>query len=172
MPARCLVLASILLVIGLPAPAAAEPDELKALEDEIARDETALSTEGCAVACQAFSSMQRAADRLCALDPGARCAAARAKVKDAAGRVRASCPECGIGSVEPSPIASGRGSAERVEEDAPPNASPPPKGGGCAGCNVGDGERGTAGVIASVLAWALARWRRRRKSAPSVSARF
>src|SRR6188768_4029686 len=70
MTARCLVLASILLVIGLPAPAAAEPDELKALEDEIARSETALSTEGCAVACQAFGSMQRAADRLCALDPG------------------------------------------------------------------------------------------------------
>ena len=171
MTARCLVLASILLVIGLPAPAAAEPDELKALEDEIARDETALSTEGCAVACQAFSSMQRAADRLCALDPGARCAAARAKVKAAAGRVRASCPECGIGSGEPSPIAEAQGGSEH-KADAPPNASPPPKGGGCAGCNVGDGERGGAGALASALAWALARWRRRRKSAPSVSARF
>src|SRR5262245_17931566 len=110
MPARCLILASILLVIGLPASAAAaEPDELKALEDEIARNETALSTEGCAVACQAFNSMQRAADRLCALDPGPRCAAARAKVKDAAGRVRTSCPECGIGTGDPSPISEAKG---------------------------------------------------------------
>jgi hypothetical protein len=51
-------------------------------------------SSGCAVACPALASMERAADRICALDPGPRCAAARAKVRDAAQRVEQACGPC------------------------------------------------------------------------------
>ncbi len=67
--------------------------EITALEAQINRSLLQLST-GCAVACPALASMERAADRICALDPGPRCASARAKVRDAAQRVEQACGPC------------------------------------------------------------------------------
>jgi hypothetical protein len=177
MSARRLVLA-LVLVIGLPASAAAQgvsdpsrrPDagassevrperadsaEVTALEEQIARDDAMLSTDSCAVACQALASMQRSVDRLCALEPGPMCVKARAKVKDADGRVRASCPECGRAGGE-APLADAR------RPESAPTAAPPQRGRGCAGCTIGADERGSTGAIALALAWALARSIRRR----------
>jgi hypothetical protein len=178
MLARCLVLASIVLVIGLPASARAQgvsdpshhpdagassevrpdrgaSDEATALEEQIARDDAMLSTDNCAVACQALASMQRSVDRLCALEPGPMCDRARAKVRDAAGRVRAACPACGLAGGE-APLADAR----RMEPAAV--SAPPQSGRGCAGCTIGAEERGSVGAIALALALALARSIRRR----------
>src|SRR5262245_45302200 len=175
---RCLILASMVLVISLPASAAAQgagdpsrrpgagassdvrPDpadsnEVTALEEQIARDDAMVSTDNCAVACQALASMLRSVDRLCALEPGPRCAGARAKVRDAADRVRAACPECKLAGGE-APLVGAR------PPQAAPTAAPPQSGRGCAGCAVGDDERGGAGAIALALAWVLARSIRRR----------
>src|SRR5262245_56796244 len=171
MPTRCLVLASIVLVLSLPASAAAQgagdpsrhpdagassavrpdragSDEVTALEEQIARDDAMLSTESCAVACEALGSMLRSVDRLCTLDPGPRCIKAQAKVADAAGRVRASCPACKLAGSE-APLVGARTS------ESVPAPAPPPRGGGCAGCAVGDAERGGPGAIALAFAWAL-----------------
>ncbi|WP_170319919.1 hypothetical protein [Polyangium spumosum] len=50
----------------------------------------------CEGACRAYSSMQRAASRLCELagKEDARCAAAQGKVERATERLKASCPAC------------------------------------------------------------------------------
>ncbi len=56
--------------------------------------------------------MERTAERICALDPGPRCAEARAKVKDAARRVQLACGECGTPkSLEEKPRSSQKKSA-------------------------------------------------------------
>src|SRR5438067_9060264 len=63
-----------------------DPDELARY---VAKQGEALSTDDCTSACNALASMRRATDRLCALDPGARCREARRIVDDAARKVRA-----------------------------------------------------------------------------------
>jgi hypothetical protein len=145
----------------------ARPDEaLKALEVELAREAEALSVDNCAVACRALGAMQRVADRLCALDRGARCAAARARVREAEGRVRAACPDCGIASNAP-PARP----AEPPPADKPPPAPSPPeaaeavrsKRGGCAGCEVGGDAGGALAAGALAAALVIARWLRRKR---------
>ena len=175
MPARSLILGSFLLVIAMLRAAAADvpggdpttrqPDEVRALQDEIAQDDQKLSTGDCAVACQALGSMQHAADRLCELAPGPLCAEARSKVKNATDRVRASCPECGAAGNEVPPIAAGARDFEKPEVGQEVVAAAPRRG-GCAGCTVGGERGGAAGALALVLAWAIARWRRRGRRSP------
>jgi MYXO-CTERM domain-containing protein len=171
---RLLLAAAILSVLlGLPGAARADDGgvtpaaEIAALEAEIARSAAALATGTCAVACQALASMQRAVDRLCALDPGPRCTAAQAKTREAQRRVREACPECGTSGEAPPPV--------QAKTPAPQSAPPPPppapaeynvsRRGGCAGCVTG-GEDGVpgAGALAAVAALAVlaARSRRRR----------
>jgi len=134
-------------------------DEVTALERELAHEDEELSTTDCASACRALGSMQRAADRICALDPGPRCSGARAKVTGARERVRAACPACGIDADrEPPTTVTTTGStadAERV------------KGGGCAGCAMDGGAGAGAGAlgIAWLLAALLGRRRRTQKRA-------
>ena len=50
----------------------------------------------CAIACKAFGSMRRAADRLCELtgDDDSACSDARSRVARSGARVRRSCPSC------------------------------------------------------------------------------
>ena len=135
--------------------------EVATLQAEIAREYEALSTAGCDVACRALASMQRAAARLCALDPGPKCADARAKVRDAANRVHTSCPGCALAADDDRPPP-----ARSAREPAP--APPAPLGeaqrprGGCAGCAVGDGST-DVGAAALALAWALMVLARRRR---------
>jgi MYXO-CTERM domain-containing protein len=147
-----------------------------ALVVEIDHDYAVAQGGDCATACKALDSMRRAADRLCQLDPGDRCAKARQKVSDATARVTASCPSCaqptsnaaasGAGqssaappAVPPAPAeaAGPSKSAEAVEQESAPH-----KGGGCAGCTSapgGDGVATALGVGALVLLGA----RRRRR---------
>lgn len=72
-------------------PPTADIDTLvSGLDDALA----ALDTSDCAVACQALESMIRSAERICDIDPGEPCTAARAKVEAARQRVLAACPDC------------------------------------------------------------------------------
>src|SRR5438067_2567780 len=68
--------------------------EADALSAEIDRDAEGALSNDCALACNALDSMRRAADRLCGIDPGERCARAREKLRTTLERVFASCPEC------------------------------------------------------------------------------
>lgn len=61
-----------------------------------AADASELATDGCALACRALASMERATDHLCGLagDADERCTGARGRVERARERVAASCPTC------------------------------------------------------------------------------
>ena len=152
---------SILVLLSVSRPAAGA-DEHQQLMQEIQRDYDALGTNDCTVACKAFTSMRRATDRLCEIDPGSACAEAKNKLEDARRRVRASCPMCAVDE-EPKP-----------KTEAPPSPAPPPradavsasgppaesKRGGCAGCRIGGADPG--GEILFILVVAAAFLRRRR----------
>ncbi|MDB4933248.1 MAG: hypothetical protein JWP87_220 [Labilithrix sp.] len=146
-------------------------DDLTTLEKNLADEHAALSTSDCATACKALASIRRAADEICALDSGERCAAGRAKADDATRRVREACPECAIATAPPAPApprnerAATKGGAAVEHEAVQASASAPPaesKRGGCAGCT-------TSGTAPSDLAFgalalgALAFVMRRRK---------
>lgn len=60
-----------------------------------------LSTHACDEACRALASMRRAADRLCALEPGERCEQARTRCDAATRQVREACPECAVAAGPP-----------------------------------------------------------------------
>ena len=177
-PRHLVSLLAVAILLALPRVAAAadggapsRAEEIRALDAQIA---AALSTHGCAVACEALGSMTRAKGRLCALDPGPRCDEARARVRDAQRKVHEACPECAAtgGDVPPPEQA-----AKRAAPDSePPPAAPStpqtaevtvaaPRRGGCAGCVVG-GEGGVegAGALAALgVIAALARRARRRR---------
>jgi MYXO-CTERM domain-containing protein len=147
-------------------PSATEQAEIAQLEQEIARGAAALSGGGCAVACRALASMERATERLCTLDPGPRCAEARAKVREATRRVQAACADCRSGDDEIR-AAEKKPTAPASQAAPPPEPAPAPqtvsKRGGCAGCVVGgeDGAVGAGALAAIGLLIAIARRRRR-----------
>ena len=165
------------------APAAKE--DLTTLEKSLSEQHDALSTSDCATACRALASIRRAADKICALDPGDRCAAGRAKAEDATRRVRDACPECAIASARPEPApgkeerAMTKGGTGSKAAESPPAPSPdmatvqagPPsesKRGGCAGCTTTSAAPGDlAGGVLAGLALAFAVARRRRRVRPS-----
>jgi MYXO-CTERM domain-containing protein len=176
--ARLLSPLSIALALGVPRTAWAEDQqaEIAALEAQIAREAAALSTESCEIACRALGSMERARGRLCALDPGPKCADARDRVKKAVDRVRAACPDCGL-SLEEAPPAVGAKKSAPPPEPAPAAPPPPPpapapeaasvrRSGGCAGCTVADDDRGGLGAGALAVVGALVSLARRRRRAP------
>jgi MYXO-CTERM domain-containing protein len=150
-------------------------DELTTLERNLATETAALSTSDCSTACRALASIRRAADKICALDPGERCAAGRAKADEATKRVRDACPECAIASTPPMPApereerAMSKGGAHpSADAAAPVSASNAPpsesKRGGCAGCattRTSPGDLTTAALAISALAFTLRRRRRR-----------
>jgi MYXO-CTERM domain-containing protein len=150
-------------------------DDVTALEKKLTEEHAALSTADCATACRALASIRRAADKICALEPGERCEAGRAKAKDATRRVREACPECAIASGPPKPAPptereeramtkGGAASADAVPASAPPSES---KRGGCAGCTTAPtspGDLTTAALAFTALALVL---RRRRSIKPS-----
>ena len=189
--ARSLVFAAFVALAVVAAPgiarAQAAPDDLTTLERSLAEQHDALSTTDCATACRALASIRRAADKICALDPGDRCAAGRAKADDAARRVHDACPECAIAAVpadkkpRPEDRAMSKGATKPAEPPPPPRsssdegatvqASAPPaesKRGGCAGCTTAtrstEAPRDLAsGALAALaLGFAFARRRRRR----------
>jgi MYXO-CTERM domain-containing protein len=155
-------------------------EEITTLEKQLASEATALSTSDCSSACRALASIRRAADKICALDSGDRCTAARAKADDATKRVRAACPDCAIASApggtpppppapipEPKPAdAPAKGGAGKKGGDVvEPTANAPPaesKRGGCAGCATTKATHGDLAGVALVAA-ALFRMLRRRR---------
>jgi hypothetical protein len=135
-------------------------DEAAALAVEIDEAHTTLSTDDCAAACRALASIRRAAERLCALEPGPRCAEARTKEESATERVRSACPDCALAAFAP-------------QEEARPDtavdlAGTAPERGGCASCRAARREpAGGSVAFAALAAWATA-WllRRRRRTEP------
>jgi MYXO-CTERM domain-containing protein len=143
--------------------------EVSALEVELARAASTLTTDTCAVACPALASMKRVADRICALSPGPHCDAARAKVREAQRRVEETCPDCVKRDHEEPAQAKADESKERG--DAPPPPPPPaptspvaeaaPRRGGCASCEVGASSELPRGLGAALVLLALALRRRK-----------
>jgi len=137
-----------------------------ALQVEIDRDWASLQNADCATACRALDSMRHAADRLCALDQGDRCARAQQRVRDATDRVRATCPDCAAANKEEQAKVPAAG-----EQPQETSATAPPaeqRGGGCAACAVGmpsvdGGGGGAAAAAAALVALALARTARRQR---------
>lgn len=178
--------AAVAVAMGLAlvaAPAAAQDAtpaaELTSLEAALARDEQALATGECGVACPALRSMQRSVQRLCELDPGERCAKARARSDAAADRVRERCPECDPAKKKPGEdpkqveATAGGQEVPVARPDAPdavdgPAAAPPSEDAqraGCAGCIIGGERPGSPALLAALgLLLALgARLRGRRR---------
>ena len=155
MPRRRLVCALALAVLTSGG-AAAAADDLKTLQEQLGHEADELSTADCGVACRALASMQRTADRICALDPGPPCTEARGKVTDAESRVRAACPDCAV-------AASREVTATGAEPGRKPDSADAEqvRGGGCAGCAIDDRGPGGAGLLAAL--GALAAWLRRRR---------
>lgn len=146
-------------------------DEITNLEKSLAEETKTLSTSDCSAACRALASIRRAADKICALEPGERCTAAHAKSEDATRRVRDACPECAIASIAPehprapatdapAPVAP---TSREVISNSDGNAPPSERGrGGCASCDAGGASPGDLGAAALGIA-ALVRLLRRRK---------
>jgi hypothetical protein len=172
---------AVALVILAPGAALAQTTgdgDASALLAEVERDYAAAQGADCDTACRALDSMRRAADRLCVLDPGARCAQARQRVAAATDRVRASCPGCpqtlegttGTTMTPQAPPATPAPAGAPPQENAAKSEqvareeSAPPRGGGCAGCAMGargGALDGAAGALLSLLVF-LGRRRRTR----------
>jgi MYXO-CTERM domain-containing protein len=170
------VLLSLAIFIVIPGRAAAEPgdggrrraarvprDEAAELARSIEREAQQLATDDCTSACRASASMRGATDRLCAIDPGKRCADARAILADATRRVRDACPACAVTAAPEAPMPGRAHQREPVTMNAPPAPAPESKRGGCAGCATsGVPVDGSAGALALLALAALGRARRRR----------
>lgn len=149
-----LVIAALLAV----APGASAADEATTLEARLGRETAELSTNDCAAACKALASIRRATDRICELEPGPRCDAARAKAEDATKRVRDACPECAIARLEDDhvkkPGEEGRATTPPADTpSAKPAAAPAPERSearGCRSCATSSGapDRGDFAVFA------------------------
>jgi len=114
---------------------AGEASDVRALEQQLAEEHAALSTADCNAACRALGSIRRAADKICALEPGPRCDSAREKAADATRRVRDACPDCEIARA-PLPTPAPERAAAR-DERAVATAEPPPEPrGGCRSCSA------------------------------------
>jgi len=118
---------------------------------EIDRDLAQAQSADCDTACRALDSMRRATERLCAMDPGDRCARARQKLADATARVRSACPSCPQAAQQTLP------ESEKAEEAPTPSGNAAvaeetvqKKSGGCGACTLGSPQGDTHGA-----AWLL-----------------
>lgn len=129
---------AVLLLTLVPATALAQPAlasgaDVDAAQAEVDRDYTQALASDCGLACRALESMRHATERLCALDPGDRCASAKSKLADATTRVQKACPVCAGQLEEKKPVAT----PPPAEAPATMNlvqAESVQKKGGCAGC--------------------------------------
>lgn len=144
--------------------------ELEAAEHELDEQAQRLATfsrssakSECDEACRALASMRRAAEKICALSPGDRCEAAKAKADGAAARVREACPSCAIAAPstakpapEPSKSKEDESGTKDLRATAQAAPAPPsePRRGGCASCaTTGSGTGSDLGV--TILAFGL-----------------
>jgi hypothetical protein len=149
----------MMAVVTLLVTAARAAEDVRTLEKQLADEVASLSTSDCNLACRALESIRRAADRICALEPGPRCDAARAKVAESTRRVREACPACVAAEA---PLGRDHGTPASAPE--PPSVaevttSAQPKG-GCRSCAIGSGPIGLDPGFCLLAAWAA--WRLRR----------
>jgi hypothetical protein len=149
---------------------AGDGEDVKTLEKQLNDETTALSTSDCQAACRALRSIRRAADRICALEPGPRCDAARAKANDATRRVHDACPDCSIASgTTPAPeprreeAMTKGGSTQNAPTDAPPPTAERGAG-GCRSCHAGGSREVDLGLLALGILGVLRIVRRRKHS--------
>lgn len=141
-------------------------EDVESLLKQLSQEHSALSTQDCMTACKAYASIRRAADKICGLEPGPRCADARSKADDAQRRVQAACPDCQLAAAKPKEDAyraAQPGSGSDAKTGAVEAESAPRKG-GCASCNT-PGERPTGDFGIVILgAWAISRVLRKKSS--------
>jgi MYXO-CTERM domain-containing protein len=161
-----LFLATLLTVASLAGVSFAAPpsttgtSEKTDLLTQLQKDYDSLSTSDCTTACKALASMERAASRLCEIDPGPTCDDARAKVEDARKRVRTACPMCAA-TPPKQELAPEPAEPPRAAEVASTPASAPP--GGCRSCATGGGDADGRGLALMVMLAASVVVGRRRK---------
>jgi hypothetical protein len=140
-------------------------ENVETLQKELEHEYSALSTQDCVTACRALASIRRAADKICAIEPGPRCVDARAKADDAQHRVHAACPDCQIAAAPPND------EDRRAAELPSPGAAKPQnapqvqeRSRGCASCSTpGDLPPFDLGGVL-LAAFVVARALRRRSS--------
>lgn len=157
---------AVLLLTCLPSTALAQPalasgSDVDAAQAEVDRDYAQALASDCGLACRALESMRHATEKLCALDPGDRCANAKKKLDDATTRVRTACPVCPEQLEERRPVASPPPAEAPSSMNAVEAASVQKKG-GCAGCATTSAPADAVGPIALVGLALLLRRRRRR----------
>jgi hypothetical protein len=135
--------------------------------------EDALSSSDCKSACLALASARRATQQICQLYPGKQCERAMAKLEELTKRVRAECPDCKTAFLPPPDKDDKEAPANEPAKPAPqptaetgagsaPAAPPPERSkGGCASCEVGGTDALFDPSLVAIVAWALARRRRR-----------
>lgn len=140
-----------------------ESVDLLAGQVEIEADHVAekLATHVCDEACRALASMRRAADRLCAIEPGERCTRARARCEEAALKVREACPECAVAAVPDRERERAVAAAESPKVESTSGRR------GCASCATaeGGGASDALGALLTALAVVAVQRRARRRRA-------
>ena len=147
---RSLALAAAALIFV--ATDASAADEVTTLETQLGKEASELSTSDCAAACKALASIRRAADRICELEPGPRCDAARSKAENATKKVREACPECAIAGLKKDEEQERRAAkpADSPTMATAEAAPPSERAGGCRNCSTSSGapDRGDFAVFA------------------------
>jgi len=164
-------LPAVALALLLVANEAHAADDVTTLETQLGRETTELSTADCASACKALASIRRAADRICDLEPGPRCNAARDKSEAATKRVREACPECALAAMPaPEPRKEERAYVNDASAKGSPAAAPPAESerGGCRSCATTSqaptsGDLWLFGLVAALITRRLSRRIPRRK---------
>ena len=157
---------AVLLLTFLPATALAQPalassGDIDAAQAEVDRDYAQALASDCALACRALDSMKHATERLCALDPGDRCASAKSKLADATTRVQKACPVCAEALEEKKPVAT-PAPGEAPSSMNVVEAASVQKKGGCAGCATTSAPADAVGPL-GLVGLALLVLRRRRR---------
>lgn len=142
----------IVVLLFLAAPARAQTEAESAWAEVQKSSAEALASKDCRVACRALESLQRATKRLCDIGPE-HCEEARAKLKDATERVRTTCPECEVQTVQPPKIATQppEPTSAGASHDQAMTEGAPSKSGGCASCNATQADPSVLGALALVL---------------------
>ncbi len=131
--------------------------QVDVFQAELEQDYAQALGNDCPVACRALESMRRAADGLCAVDPGDRCTRAKEKVQEATARVRASCPAC-VEELGGKAAATPAAPPETVAAEVAVRGR-----GGCGGCGTAPGSVSATEALAGGAAVLLALRRRRRR---------
>jgi hypothetical protein len=159
---RSRLLLCVTVVVALTMSKAARADDVRTLEKQLADEVSSLSTSDCNLACRALASIRRAADRICALEPGPRCDAARAKVAEAVRRVQESCPSCAAVDIPLAEEASAREEKEsRAETPTQLTAGQTVRRGGCRACMTAPAPNRTDFAWLAFAGWGAFCLRRR-----------